>query len=155
MPFTNASTWSPDSYGRSSTTAVASRSTTWLAGPRGSRKRPGSPWMPMPISISSSGRSKLGSPDPGVMQAVSAMPMLRPWPFTRRQISATSASDLPSSAAAPQIFSAITVMPTPRRPAVYRLSWTATSSLVTTASTWMSSPPARSAAISKFITSPV
>ena len=40
------------------------------------------------------------------------------------------ASDLPSSAAAPQIFSAITVMPTPRRPAVYRLSCTATSSLV-------------------------
>ena len=52
------------------------------------------------------------------MQAVSAMPMVRPWPLTRRQISATSASDLPSSAAAPQIFSAITVMPTPRRPAV-------------------------------------
>ncbi len=52
------------------------------------------------------------------MQAVSAMPMVRPWPLTLRQISATSASDLPSSAAAPQIFSAITVIPTPRRPAV-------------------------------------
>ena len=39
-----------------------------------------------------------------------------PAPLTLRQTSATSASDLPSSAAAPQIFSAITVMPTPRRP---------------------------------------
>ena len=52
------------------------------------------------------------------MHGVSAMPMLRPWPLTLRHSSATSASDLPSSAAAPQIFSAITVMPTPRRPAV-------------------------------------
>jgi hypothetical protein len=37
MPLTNASTSSPDSYGRSSTIAVASRSTIWLAGASGSR----------------------------------------------------------------------------------------------------------------------
>ena len=43
----------------------------------------------MPISISSSASSKLGSPEPGVMQGVSAMPMLRPWPFTFRHSSAT------------------------------------------------------------------
>ena len=72
----------------------------------------------MPISISSSPSSKLGSPEPGVTHGVSAMPMVRPWPLTFRHTSVTSASDLPSSAAAPQIFSAITVMPTPRRPAV-------------------------------------
>ena len=72
----------------------------------------------MPISISSSGRSKLGSPEPGVMQGVSAMPMLRASPLTRRHSSATSASERPWAAAAPQIFSASTVAPTPRRPAV-------------------------------------
>ena len=72
----------------------------------------------MPISISSSASSKLGSPEPGVMQGVSAMPIERPWPLTLRHSSVTCWSDWPSSAAAPQIFSAITVMPTPRRPAV-------------------------------------
>ena len=72
----------------------------------------------MPISISSSASSKVGSPAPGVMHDVSAMPIERPSSLTRRQSSATSASDWPSSAAAPQIFSASTVTPTPRRPAV-------------------------------------
>ena len=72
----------------------------------------------MPISISSSASSKLGVPAEGVMQGVSAMPIERPCPLTLRQSSATCASGWPSSAAAPQIFSAITVMPTPRRPAV-------------------------------------
>ena len=72
----------------------------------------------MPISISSSPSVKFGSPAAGVMHGVSAMPMLRPWSLTRRQMSATSWRDLPSSAAAPQIFSASTVTPTPRRPAV-------------------------------------
>jgi len=76
------------------------------------------------ISISSSPSSKLGSPELGVMHGVSATPMLRPPALTRRAISATSASGRRSSAAAPAIFSAITVMPTPRRPAVYRLSCT-------------------------------
>jgi hypothetical protein len=46
------------------------------------------------------------------------MPMLRPSALTRRPSSATSTTERRSSAAAPQIFSAITVMPTPRRPAV-------------------------------------
>ena len=72
----------------------------------------------MPISTSSSPSSKLGSPDPGVMHGVRAMPIERPLALTRRPSSATSASDLPSSAAAPQIFSTSTVTPTPRRPAV-------------------------------------
>ena len=58
-------------------------------------------------------------------------------------------------AAAPQIFSASTVVPTPRRPAVYKLSFTATSSLMTTVSTWRPRAWQSSAAISKFMTSPV
>ena len=52
------------------------------------------------------------------MHGVSAMPMLREFALTLRQSSATSASERCSSAAAPQIFSASTVAPTPRRPAV-------------------------------------
>jgi hypothetical protein len=52
------------------------------------------------------------------MHEVNAIPMLRPLAFTRRQSSATSESDCFSSAAAPQIFSASTVVPTPLRPAV-------------------------------------
>jgi len=118
MPLTNASTLSPSEKGRSSTIGVVSRSTILAAGSSGSRSRPGSPWMPMPISISSSPSSKLGVPAPGVMHGVSAMPMLRTCPLTRWQSSVTSASDLPCAAAAPQIFSASTVPPTPRRPAV-------------------------------------
>ena len=90
--------------------------------PSGSRWRPGSPWMPMPISISVSPSSKVGLPAAGTVHDVSAMPMLRPHPFTLRPIAATVARSAPSSAAAPQIFSTRTVTPTPRRPAVYRLS---------------------------------
>ena len=91
----------------------------------------------------------------GAVHEVSATPMLRLRSLTVRQRPATSASGRPASAAAPQIFSASTVAPTPRRPAVYRLSLTATSSSMTTCSTVSPSSRARSAAISKFITSPV
>ena len=91
----------------------------------------------------------------GTVHEVRATPMLRAPALTLRQSSATSASGRRRSAAAPQIFSARTVVPTPRRPAVYRLSCTATSSAITTDSTAMPSSRARSAAISKFITSPV
>ena len=72
----------------------------------------------MPISTSFSPSSKLGSPEPGVMQGVRARPIERPFPLTLRPSSATSDNDLRSSAAAPQIFSISTVTPTPRRPAV-------------------------------------
>ena len=41
------------------------------------RCRPGSPWMPMPISISSSAKSNDGLPTCGTVQAVSAMPIDR------------------------------------------------------------------------------
>ena len=72
----------------------------------------------MPISISSSPSSKVGVPAAGTMHEVSAMPMLRPSAFTLAHSPATSASGRPASAAAPTIFSARTVTPTPRRPAV-------------------------------------
>ena len=97
---------------------VTSRSAICEAGPASSRKRPGSPWMPIPISTSFSPSSKLGSPEPGVTQGVSAIPIERPFALTRRPSSATSASARPSSAAPPQIFSIRTVTPTPRLPAV-------------------------------------
>ena len=89
------------------------------------------------------------------VQEVNATPMLRPCSLTRRPNAATRASGWPSSAAAPQIFSASTVVPTPRRPAVYRLFSTATSSSITTLMTSIPSEAANSAARSKFMMSPV
>ena len=109
----------------------------------------------MPISISSSPSSNVGLPAAGTVHEVSAMPIVRAFAFTSRQMSATSLSGRFSSAAAPAIFSSSTVAPTPRRPAVYRLSWTATSSSTSTDSTSVPSARQSSAAISKFITSPV
>ncbi len=41
------------------------------------RSRPGSPWMPTPSSSSPGGRSKVGLPLAGVVQALSATPKLR------------------------------------------------------------------------------
>ena len=97
---------------------VTRRSAISAAGAIFSRWRPGSPWMPMPISISPSGRSKEGLPLAGTVQEVRAMPMERPAALTRAAMASTSSSGRPSSAAAPAIFSTMTVTPTPRRPAV-------------------------------------
>ena len=74
--------------------------------------------MPIPISISSSPSSNVGLPAAGTVQEVSAMPIVRAFAFTSRQMSATSFRGRFSSAAAPAIFSNSTVAPTPRRPAV-------------------------------------
>src|SRR5580658_1644867 len=114
MLLTKARTRSPELNGRSSTIGVASSDTTSRAGATVLRSRPGSPWMPMPISISDGPSSKVGLPAAGTVHEVSAMPMLRALALTLRHSSATSASDRPCSAAAPQIFSASTVAPTPR-----------------------------------------
>ena len=95
-------------------------------------------------------------PAAGTVHEVRATPMLRPFAFTVRAMSATWSSERSCSAAAPAIFSSRTVTPTPRRPAVQVLSCTATSSSVTTETTRAPvSAAASSAAISKFITSPV
>ena len=47
------------------------------------RRRPGSPWMPTPISISSSPSVKVGLPAAGTVQLVSATPIERVRPLTR------------------------------------------------------------------------
>ncbi len=111
--------------------------------------------MPTPTSISSSGRSKPGLPEAGVVQAVSATANDREAAFTLLAISATAARSAPCSASAPAIFSTKTVAPVPRRPAVQVESWTATSSSTRTVSTVLPSSVASSAAIWKLRTSPV
>ncbi len=108
----------------------------------------------MPISTSSSPSSKVGDPAAGTVQEVSASPIERTLRLTSRHSSATAARSAPSSALAPTIFSASTVPPTPRRPCVYSESLTATSSSMTTLSTWVPASRPRSAAISKFMMSP-
>ena len=111
--------------------------------------------MPTPISISSSARVNDGSPECGTVHGVSATPIDLTCELTRSAIAVTAARSSPRAAAAPAIFSTITVPPTPRRPAVQVESLTATSSATTTAVTSMSSAAANSAAISKLSTSPV
>jgi hypothetical protein len=72
--------------------------------------------MPMPISTSSSPRSKVGVPAAGTMQEVSASPIERTLAITSRDSSVTALRSAPSSALAPASFSSSTVPPTPRRP---------------------------------------
>ena len=60
-----------------------------------SRRRPGSPWMPTPTSISSSGRSKPGLPAAGVVHAVSATANDADRSLTRRPTAATAARSAP------------------------------------------------------------
>jgi hypothetical protein len=74
--------------------------------------------LAMPTSISPSGSSKIGFPAAGGVQEERATPNERERSFTLRARAATSVSESPRSAAAPAIFSAKTVAPTPRRPAV-------------------------------------
>lgn len=119
------------------------------------RSRPGSPWMPTPSSTSFSASSNPGFPAAGTVPACNAMAKERVRSFTRVAMAATASRSAPSSAAAPAIFSTMTVPPTPRRPAVKVESSTAASSSVTTLTTRMSSSSASSAAIRKLRTSPV
>ena len=109
----------------------------------------------MPISTSPAGRSKIGLPAAGGVHEDRAIPNDRARALTRRAIVVTVARSSPRSALAPAIYSSRTVAPTPRRPAVYSESWTATSSSTSTDSTPMPSSAASSAASLKFITSPV
>src|SRR5438876_519662 len=88
--------------------------------------------MPMPSSISSSPRSKVGVPAAGVVPEVSAVPKLRARSLTFLATAATVPRSAPVSANPPAIFSTSGVAPVPRRPAVYRLSSTATSSFTRT-----------------------
>src|SRR6266508_2173860 len=81
--------------------AFAATCTSSEAGPILRRTRPGSPWMPMPSSISSSPRSNVGVPAAGVVPDVRAVPKLRARSFTFRATAATVARSPPSSASAP------------------------------------------------------
>ena len=76
-PLIISATSSPDSKGRSEATASSSSSMIALALASFSRRRPGSPWMPTPISISSSPSSNSGEPFAGGVHEVSAMPIVR------------------------------------------------------------------------------
>src|SRR5580693_1299913 len=85
-----SATLSPDWNGRSLTTASSSSSTISLALASFSRRRPGSPWMPTPISISSSPSSNSGEPLAGGVHEVSAMPMVRVTELTLLPIRSSS-----------------------------------------------------------------
>ena len=87
---------------------------------------------PQAISISSSASSKPGFPAAGTVQGSMAIPMERTLAMTFSATALTSGSSAPCSALAPAILWTKIVPATPRRPVVYKLSWTATSSLTTT-----------------------
>ncbi len=81
-----------------------------------SRRRPGSPWMPMPTSISSSAISNSWAPFSGGTHEVRATPMLRTWLLTLSAILSSSSRLAPRSAAAPQAFITKKLPATPLRP---------------------------------------
>src|SRR5436309_2320183 len=94
-PLTNASTFEPLGASRSPRIASAISATISAAGLTFSRRRPGSPWMPTPSSISSAPISNVGVGEAGVQADVNATPKLRPLSFTFRATAATSASEPP------------------------------------------------------------
>ena len=65
------------------------------------RRTPGSPWIPMPISISPSGKSKVGWPAAGSTHDERATPMERKAVAAVTVLATTSAREAPSSARAP------------------------------------------------------
>ena len=120
-----------------------------------SRRMPGSPWMPTPISISSSARVKPGLPAAGTVQGAMATPMVRTLSMTFSATRLTSARGLPASAAAPAHLCTKTVPATPRRCSRWVGVPTATSSFTTTWSQATPSSRAASSASLKLMTSPV
>ena len=75
-------------------------STISLAGTIFVRWRPGSPWIPMPTSISSSPISKSGVPRTGGVHELSAMPIVRTLAMTFSPTRTHSSSEPPLSAGA-------------------------------------------------------
>ncbi len=119
------------------------------------RSRPGSPWMPMPISISSSPISNSGSPRTGGVHELRAMPIERTLAMTFSPIRTSSSTSSPFSEAAPTALMTKKLPATPRRPTVQVESLTATSSLTSRAPTFMPSASHISLAISQAVRSPV
>ena len=126
-------TSSPDANGRSGTIASSSRSTISFALTILVRSRPGSPWMPMPTSISSSAISNSGVPRTGGVQDESAMPIVRTLAMTFSPTATHSSSAPPWSAFAAAALITKKLPATPRRPTVQVESLTATSSLTSSA----------------------
>ena len=150
-----SATLSPLLNGRSDAVASTSSSTIAFASASFSRRRPGSPWMPTPISISSSPSSNSGEPFAGGVHDVSAMPMVRVTELTRSPSAIRSLSSAPFSEAAPIALMTKKLPATPRRPTVHVESFTATSSSTITVPIVMPSASAISAPISNAIRSPV
>src|SRR5437879_38311 len=75
--------------------------------------------MPTPTSISSAPMSKVVRPAAGTVQLVNATPIDAVAALTRSPTALHSSSAAPASAAAPTIFSTISVPATPRRPVVW------------------------------------
>src|SRR4028119_467247 len=100
MPFTITATSEPEKSTESPRILSSIWSTMLSAGSIFLRSMPGSPWMPTPISISSSAMSKMGSPLSGGVQLVSAIPIERTFPLTLSAGSLMPARYRPSSAAA-------------------------------------------------------
>ena len=122
-----------------------------IAGWNAARRRPGSPWMPTPISISLGPISKVGTPASGTVQLLNATPIDAVQVLTRSPRCLQVDRSAPRSAAAPTIFSTTSVPATPRRPAVWPAASMDTSSLTSTEANSLS---IMSMAIWKFITSP-
>ena len=108
----------------------------------------------MPISISPSGRSKVGLPASGSVQDESATPIVRSPAAARSVVATTSSSVAPSAAFAPATLYRKKMPAMPRRLAARSGGAEATSSAPSTVRTSMPSSLAYSAARSKFITSP-
>ena len=153
-PLTSSRHCAPGDGARSVKIAAIISAAMSLADASFTRRLPGSPWMPTPISISSSASEKLGLPAAGIVQESSATPIERVCALTALPSSASRSRLMPCSAAAPTIFSTTSVPATPRRPADQMEASTATSSSVITVATLPDASASRSAAIWKFITSP-
>ena len=113
---------------------------------------PGSPCIPIPISIFPSGIEKPGLPTSGIMQGVRATPMLLMLSLALLATRSTSSNEYILSAAAPATLNANTMPATPLRKFLFLEE--ATSSVTRTAAVFMPSNSTSSLAIVKFIWSP-
>ena len=115
---------------------------------------PGSPWIPIPISISSAPISNVGLAACGNIVGVNAMPIVLIFSLVFNAILFTSSKSAPVSAIAPVVLNTYNIPVTPLLFSFSSFEALATSSATTIDSTLISSISSISLAISKFITSP-
>ena len=152
-PLISRQTSSPGFRGispRISPTDSSARSSAVFTGPF---HTPGSPWIPMPKAISSSARVKLEWPISGMTQGVRAKPTVLVLSFAFFAAASTSSSVPIRAALAPAHLYIKKIPATPRRTWASLLE--STSSAPTMLAVLISSMSSISAAISKFIMSPV